>query len=252
MGDGARSGSTITTSPGLTTSAAAARSGSEAAIRTPRPRPAHVGERNAAGGAVGQADRRAVRVAAQDHCHPPADIPRNRRHRNCGQVWCPITLRINAGHCSPPPAMAVIIGDQPVAQRLVGSRLQALVEAGAHRQPCAVQHLVAVAGEQLASDLLGEIGCTRLLGLLPVAPLDRLALGLGRFRLGHHPILDHAVDDPIATGLCSLRAARRIVAVGRFRQPGEKGGFARASAHRAICRNRSARQRPRHRRRHPR
>ena len=122
--------------------------------------------------------------------------------------------------------MAVIIGDQPVAQRLVGSRLQALVEAGAHRQPRPVQHLVAITSEQLASDLLGEIGCRHLLGLLPASPLDRLPLDLGRFCLGHRPVLDHAVDDPIAARLCCLRAARWVVAVGRFREPREKSGFA--------------------------
>ena len=47
--------------------------------------------------------------------------------------------------------------DQAVLQRLAGDQLQLRVERGAHREPALVERVLAVAGDDLAAHLLGEI-----------------------------------------------------------------------------------------------
>ena len=138
----------------------------------------------------------------------------------------PVPLGVDAGNRAAPPATAMLIGDQPGAQRLVRGRLQPLIQAGAHRQPSAVQNLFAISGQQVAPDLLGEIGGSDLFRLLPVVKLERLSFGLRRLGLGGCSVFDHPVQDPIAASFCRLWEARRAVPVRRLRETGEESGLA--------------------------
>ncbi len=191
-----------------------------------RPRPAHFGERDAPAGAVGKADSRAVRLAADHHRKAPPDIGRDAGHRHGGEMRRPVPLGVDADNGAAPPAMAALVGDQPGAQRLVRSRLQSCIETGAHRQPSPVQNPFAIAGQQVAPDLLGEIGRSLLFRLLAMAKLQRLCFGLRRLRLGGCSVFDHSVQNPIAASFGSLREARRAVSVRRLRKPGEERGLA--------------------------
>ena len=213
---------------GLDHIAGAARKGSDVAAGVARPGPAHLGERDLPGVAIGKADRRLARHGAQHHRQAPADIGRDRRHRDRRQMRRPIVLGVDMGDRTAPAFVTVIISDQPVAQRLVGFRLEARVEAGAHRQAGLVQRLLAIAREQLAADLLGEIGRLDLAGLAPMVQLDRLRLGRIRRRAADIAVLDHAVEHPVAARRRRLRKARRVVAVRRLWQSAEKGRLAEA------------------------
>ena len=127
-----------------------------------------------------------------------------------------------SGNRAAPPAMAVLVGDQPGAQRFIRSRLQSLIEAGAHRQPGPVQNFFAIAGQQVAPDLLGEIGGSDLFRLLPMAKLEGLSFGLRCLGLGGCSVFDHPLQDPIAASFCRLREARRAVSVWCLGEPGEE------------------------------
>ncbi len=123
--------------------------------------------------------------------------------------------------------MAAVIGDQPVAQRLVGRDLQLRIEACAHRQPALVQRLVAIARDQFAADLLGEIGGVDDFGVFAAAQRQRLGLGGNDIGIGRNAILGHAVENPVPPSLCRLRKPARIVVVRRFWQAGEIGSLAK-------------------------
>ncbi len=127
-----------------------------------------------------------------------------------------------------PAAMAAVVGDQPIAQRLVGGRLQFPIEAGAHRQPGLVEPLFAVPGVELAAHFFGEIGAGDDLGVLAAAQHDRLCLGGGDLGLGRGTVFGDALEHPIAPDLGLLGIARRVVVVRRLWQSGQEGRLAEA------------------------
>jgi hypothetical protein len=112
-----------------------------------RPGPAHLGERDAAGLAALEADLGAVIVGAQHQRKLPAGGCRPGGQRFGREPGRPVRAGIDVADRAAPAAMAAVVGDQPVAQRLVGGRLQLRIEAGAHRQAGFVEPLVAIAGE---------------------------------------------------------------------------------------------------------
>ena len=120
-----------------------------------------------------------------------------------------------------PAAMAAVVGDQPLAQRLVGRYLQPGVEAGAHRQPALIQHLLAVARQQFAPHLFGEVRSVDDLRLLSSAGRHRFTLRRSDLGLARIAVLGHPVKDPVAPALRRLRRPHRIVVVGRLRKSGE-------------------------------
>ena len=85
---------------------------------------------------------------------------------------------------------------------------------------------VLTAGEDVASDLLGEVGCSDLLCFLAMVEFERLCFDLRHLFLGGYAVLDHALHNPIAASLCREREAARVVAVRGLGQTGEKGSFA--------------------------
>ena len=171
--------STSTRSPGLTTSAGRARRGAERAVVAQRPRPAHLGERDAPGLAAlaARSSRRPRRCAA-----PPPAASRPSRRRQA--------------------AVSFVEPGRPVAGRRdrYGRRRRASRRACGHRrsarraapcrrppaspasrlvrtdEPALVQGLLAIARQQLAPHLLGEIGRRHDLGLLAAAHRERLGL----------------------------------------------------------------------------
>src|SRR5262249_17305891 len=127
-----------------------------------------------------------------------------------------------------PPSMDVVEGHQSVPERRVGGRLQARVEAGPNRQSALVEPLLAVAGEQLAPHLFGEVWSMNLFGGAASAPVARFGLRRPRLVPGRRSVLEHASDDPVAPALGQFWKVPWVVAVWRFRQPGEKGGLGEA------------------------
>src|SRR3546814_17844188 len=96
------------------------------------------------------------------------------------------------------PAVAPVICDQPVAERLLGEALHAHVEGGAHRETAFVERLVAEARHDLAADLFREPRGGDVFGLVALAHDERLLPGgLGLSALDP-AVLEHAVDDPVA------------------------------------------------------
>src|SRR5205823_8706431 len=138
----------------------------------------------------------------------------------------PVRAGIDGTDRAAPAAAVAVVGDQPVAQRLVGSNLQLRVEAGAYRQSALVQHLLAIARQEFAAYLLGEIGRVDDFRLFAAALRQRLALRGHVFGFGRVAVLGHAVEDPVAPDLSRLWRAHRIVIVRRFWKPGEKGRLA--------------------------
>src|SRR5258708_6123793 len=74
----------------------------------------------------------------------PAALAGPRRQRLRGEPARPVGAGIDMPDRAAPAAVAAVVGNEPVAQCLVGCHLQARIEAGADRKPGLVQHLVAI------------------------------------------------------------------------------------------------------------
>ncbi len=123
----------------------------------------------------------------------------------------------------PAPAMAAVIGDEAGAQAAVGNRLKRRIEAGADREPGLVEPLLAIAREELAANLLGEIGGGDQLCLLAAPRHDRRGDGRGFLLDGDIAVLAHAAENPVAAHLGGFGEALRIVVVRALRQAAEIG-----------------------------
>ena len=121
------------------------------------------------------------------------------------------------------PAVAAVIGDQALAQGVVGHGLDGRIERRADGQAAFVEALLAVGRHQVAAHFLGEeIGLRHLGGA--AATILQL-LGLGRLRLGGGDVavLDHAMEHVVAPGVGVLLVAHDVVAVRRLGQRREIG-----------------------------
>ena len=105
------------------------------------------------------------------------------------------------------PAVAAVVGDQPLAQRLVGDLLDGGIEGGHHRQAQFVEALLAIGREQVAADLLGEEVGLHDLGGRALAQGE--LLGLGRLLLvgGDVAVVAHAAQHVVAPGVGLLLVA---------------------------------------------
>ena len=193
----------------------------------PGPRPAQLGARYGPLRAVLEADPGAKLVRLQHHRKPPGC--ERRRRLDLGEAGRPIGAGPGpAGGAFQPrhgaaPAMAAVIGDEPVAQRLIGDRLQLGFQGRAHRQAAAVELRLAIALEKLAPDLLGEVLRTGQQGRGAFVHDNRL--GLGRPGLGRadERFLGHARDHPVPPLLCRLGTADGMVVVGGLGQRRDQG-----------------------------
>ncbi len=78
--------------------------------------------------------------------------------------------------------MAAVVGDQPIAQRVVGDVLDGRIERRADGQAAFVEALLAIGGHQVAAHFLGEEVGLRHFGGTAAAVLE--LFGLGGLRLG--------------------------------------------------------------------
>ena len=90
-------------------------------------RPSHLGQRNLPLLAAGKPDSGLLGLAVdvQNHSQPPVATAGRRRY--FPQIGGPVVHRCQ-GRDGPAPAMAAIIGNEPVAQHALGNPLQARVE----------------------------------------------------------------------------------------------------------------------------
>src|SRR5690606_4833025 len=96
-------------------------------------------------------------------------------------------------------AAALIIFDQGAVQRLARHHLQVRIKRGPYRKSPAVQRIVTILLDNLASNLLGEeIGREEV--RTAAARLDAQWLLLRLIRIGtrHVAVFRHAIDDPVA------------------------------------------------------
>ncbi len=133
-------------------------------------------------------------------------------------------------------AAALVVGDEAVLERLAGRDLDARVERGAHRKAALIKGVVAVALDDLAADLLGEIFRGEEMGAaLTRRHAERLRLGFRAVGLADIAVLDHAVDHPVAALERGVRVAEGMVVRGALRQGGEVGGLGdRQFRHRLV------------------
>ena len=122
-------------------------------------------------------------------------------------------------------AVTAIIGDQAVAQRLVGIALQHRVEAGPHAQTALIHEVLAEMGDQFASDLLIEIGRAENLRFRAAMKGNRLGEGCRRLDRGDGADFPHAVDHVIPAIERGLVMTGRVVILRPLRQGGEVGAF---------------------------
>ncbi len=115
------------------------------------------------------------------------------------------------------PAMAPVVIDEPVAERLVGHLLVARHVARTHRQAALIDRLFAEPADQLAPHLFGEIAVRLALRLLQMHG-ERLRHRRLRLLRGDPAEFRHAGQHPIAARLRRLVVAQRIVVVRRLRQ----------------------------------
>ena len=199
-----------------------ARQAAERPVIVERPRPAHLRERNAPGLAVLQPDLGAVIIGAQYDRELPASGRSARRQRFGREPGRPVRAGIDMADGAAPAAMTAVIGDQPVAQGLVGRRLQFAIHARADRETRLVESFLAIAGEQLAPHLFREIGAIDDFRLFALARGDRFGPGRLDFLFGRGAVLGDPIEHPVAASLRLLRITAGIVIVGRLRQPGEE------------------------------
>ena len=171
------SGSTSTTSPARSTSPAWRGTGPNSPRRAAACAPSASRRTGSVPrAAVGKADLGAVGDRSPA---PPRAASRPRRCRAGGATAArrgrQSPVGVDMRH-RPAPAVAAIIIDQPVAQRRVGDGLQLGIEAGAHGEARLVERLLAIARQQLAAHLLGEVTRRHHLGVVAPAQRDRLRL----------------------------------------------------------------------------
>ncbi len=189
-------------------------------FRAPFPRPAQLRERDHARGAVDEADARAAGLDIDHRGEPP--VPGSGRHLDVREGRRP-GGRILQARDRPPPAMAAVVGDEPVAQGLLGDPLQPGIERRAHREPSLVQRAVAEPLDQLAPHLFREVG--RFHERVPVPPnhVDRALaqfFGLGR---EDRTIVGHAAEHIVSARDGGSVVAQRIVVVRRLGKRGQEG-----------------------------
>ena len=148
-----------------------------------------------------------------------------RRCVEAGELVLPAAALLHVGDLGigAAPAVAAVVGDQPLAQRLVGDLLDGGNEGGHHRQAQLVEALLAIGREQVAADLLGEEVGLHDLGGRALAQGE--LLGLGRLLLvgGDVAVVAHAAEHVVAPGVGLLLVLDDVVAVRRLGQRGEIG-----------------------------
>ena len=116
------------------------------------------------------------------------------------------------------PAVAAVVGDQPVAQRGVGGFLDSGIERRAYRETTFIEPLLAICRHQVAAHFLGEEIGRRRFGGAALAELQPLGPRLLRFGCCDVAVLLHAVQHIVATGVGFLLVAHEVVAVRRLGQ----------------------------------
>ena len=117
--------------------------------------PGDLAHRHDAATAIDKADFGTSGAHVQDHGKSPR-CGTGRRCDGC-QMMRPDGVHIDMADRTA-IAVTAIIGDQAIAQGLVGIGLQHRVEAGPHAQAALIDQILTEMGDQLASDFLIEIG----------------------------------------------------------------------------------------------
>src|SRR6185437_16567141 len=118
-------------------------------IRQLLARPAELAHRDTAGAAALQQDVGALLLDLGDGGELP--VAGARRQRRRGEALLRIARRAVGERSA--PAMAAVIGDEPLAEGLVDDLLQMRIEGGAHREPALVEAVLAVALHEIAPHL---------------------------------------------------------------------------------------------------
>ena len=140
--------------------------------------PGHLGERQRAL-AIRQADQlHHLRLDLAHHGELPARRPGQRPALgDAGELLLPHAHVGDLG-VGAAPAVAAVVGDQAVAQRVVGDRLDGRIERGRDGEPAFIEALLAVGRHQVAAHFLGEEVGLHDLGVAAAAVLQLLGLGL--------------------------------------------------------------------------
>lgn len=117
-------------------------------------------------------------------------------------------------------AVALVIVDEAVADRLAGGVLQVAADRGDDLVALGIG-LAAVAADHLGTGHLGDVGRIQFGGLHVVGGVDRLLDGGLVALLVDEAELEHALEDPVAPLRTAGRVDQRVVARGRFRQAGD-------------------------------
>ncbi len=124
------------------------------------------------------------------------------------------------------PAMAMVIGDQAIAQRRHGRRLASALQGGLDYIAFG-ECVVAKSIECLSTDHFSQIRRVHLDRLLMRIGMVRLGNGLLVNRLGDVAVLEHLAQHPIAPGHPARRAIKRIDHRGQLKSRGDQRAFGR-------------------------
>ena len=119
-----------------------------------------------------------------------------------------------------------IVAQEAIMQRAACLELQVGVERGAHRQAAAIERILAIAIDELAAHVLGEVFAGEEIGAgAPRRDLERQGLGLGALVGLDIAVRHHLVDHPVAALDGAVGVAERMVVGGAAGQGGEIGGL---------------------------
>ena len=184
------------------------------------PGPGHVGGLQLPLAALGQAHMGAAAADPVDHRRPPGPAFGG---RGLGQGFLlPAGLQVHMLQRAA-PAVAAVIGLEPLHQGDAGLGLQAAVEGGAHVEP-ALLRLLADGGLRPLADLLHEVVGIAVVG--PLGPqLDVQVLAHGGLGLGpgDEALLRHLGQHPVAAAQGLGAVAQRIVVGRTLGQAGQIG-----------------------------
>ena len=168
-----------------------------------------------------ETDPRRLVAGLQHHRHPPRrDVV---ERFDVGELDAPIAGDIELVDRAA-PALRLVVIDEPGRHGLARHHLQLRIQRGSYRQTAFIKLLLAVALEQVAADLFGEILAGESMRAIGVAGDSQRILardvGVG---LLDPAIFQQAIDHVIAPLDRAVMVAHRIQRPRRFRQRGEEG-----------------------------
>ena len=123
------------------------------------------------------------------------------------------------------PTVAAVVSDQAVAQGLGGQGLKLGRERGSDRETALVEHVLAMAADQLPPQLLGEIVRRHDLRWRPLEHHQWFGACLFGLTFVDHVEIEQSADHPVAPALGGLGLSPWMVAGRCFRQAGQERRF---------------------------